>query len=190
MGTDSQTSSRRGAPPERLVVAIERLDVQPNDRILEIGGGRGVAAELICQRLRGGQLVGIDRSEKAVAAASARNAEAVASGTARFLTLALEDVDPGELGPGSFDKVLAVNVNLFWTRPAERELGLIAALLRPGGRLHLCYDPPDAKKLARLQGDLTARLAAAGYDGIVSTVHAATGGPALFQVAARLPASS
>lgn len=172
------------------MAAVERLDVQPGDRILEIGGGRGVAAELICQRLDGGQLVGIDRSEKAVAAASARNAAAVAAGTARFLTLALEEVDPGELGAGTFDKVLAINVNLFWTRPAERELGRIATLLRPGGRLHLCYDPPGAKRLAHLQSDLTARLDAAGYDGIITTVHAATGGPALLQVAARPPARS
>jgi cyclopropane fatty-acyl-phospholipid synthase-like methyltransferase len=148
-------------PPERLTATVESLDVQPGDRLLEIGCGRGVAAQLIVQRLAGGELVAVDRSATAVAAAADRNAEAVATGAARFLTMSIAEVDPPALG--RFHKVFAVNVNLFWVHPARRELRLISRLLEPGGELVLCYEPPSAEQLDRLRSTLVEHLTAAGY---------------------------
>jgi cyclopropane fatty-acyl-phospholipid synthase-like methyltransferase len=153
--------SRRPGPPERLVWAVDSLEVQAGDRILEIGCGRGVAAELICDRLEAGRLLALDRSAKAIEAATARNAEAVAAGKAEFITASLEDVDPAVLG--RYDKILAINVNLFWVRPARHELRLLTELLRPGGRLWLFYDPPAAAQLARLRDTLSEHLDQAGY---------------------------
>jgi protein-L-isoaspartate O-methyltransferase len=49
--------------PERVRWAVERLAVQPSDRVLEIGCGSGVAATMICERLVEGQMLAIDRSE-------------------------------------------------------------------------------------------------------------------------------
>jgi protein-L-isoaspartate O-methyltransferase len=37
--------------PKRIRWAVETLAVQPADRLLEIGGGPGLAASLICERL-------------------------------------------------------------------------------------------------------------------------------------------
>lgn len=147
--------------PERLVTAVDRLDVRPADHVMEIGCGPGLAAALICDRLVEGRLLAVDRSATAIDAAAARNAEAVAAGRARFVTAALEDVDPVEFDP--FDKVLAVNVNLFWARPAQRELRLIADLLRPGGRLFLCYEPPGGERIAQMQSALADNMLQAGY---------------------------
>jgi protein-L-isoaspartate O-methyltransferase len=39
--------ARPGSPPARLVWAVDVLDPQPGDRVLEIGGGRGVGEELL-----------------------------------------------------------------------------------------------------------------------------------------------
>jgi hypothetical protein len=57
-----------------------------------------------------------------------------------FEQQALQDVDPTRLL--RFDKVFAININLFWTRPAQGELALVRQLLCDDGRLDLFYDSP------------------------------------------------
>ena len=129
------------AVPERIRWAVQVLDPAPGDQLLEIGCGPGVAVAAICQRLRDGRVVAIDRSATAIARATRRNADCIASGRAVLRTVALEDLAADglpEAGPG-FDKVLAMNVNLFWVRAPVRELDLIRAVLRPGGTLFLFY---------------------------------------------------
>jgi SAM-dependent methyltransferase len=116
-------------------------------------------------------LVAVDRSAKAIAA-TARNA-----GRAEFVTAAQEDIDPAAFG--RFDKILTVNVNLFWVRPPDRELQIIADLLCPGGKLLLCYEPPDVDRLARLEADLAGHLERAGYR------RTAVSSPVLLAVTAR-----
>ena len=51
---------------ERLRLIVEAMRVQPDDEILEIGCGHGVAATFICEKLRGGRLLAIDRSKKMI----------------------------------------------------------------------------------------------------------------------------
>jgi hypothetical protein len=98
--------------PERISWAVEQLDVQPTDRLLEIGSGRGVAVELICRQLDGGHVLAIDRSAKATDAAAQRNARYAAAGSASFEEISLEDAD---LGEARFDKVFTINVNRLFT---------------------------------------------------------------------------
>lgn len=147
--------------PHRLRWAVESLDVRPKDRILEIGGGRGVAAELVCQLLTDGKLVGLDSSASAVKGAEARNAEYVADGRAEFVLGTLEGAELAAAGP--FDKVFAVNVNLFWTRDPAHELDLIRGALKPDGSLRLFYEPPSAEQVRSLDTRLTATLTANGF---------------------------
>jgi SAM-dependent methyltransferase len=113
----------------------------PEDRLLEIGCGPGVAVALVCEHLAGGRITAVDRSPIAIRRAAARNAGHVAAGRAVLRTAALESLRPEDLpeGPGGFDKVFAMNVNLFWVRDPARELELIRALLKPGGALFLFY---------------------------------------------------
>jgi cyclopropane fatty-acyl-phospholipid synthase-like methyltransferase len=140
---------------------VDQLAVGETDRILEIGGGRGVAAAVICARLTRGSYLGIDRSETAVRASAVRNWEHVERGTARFEQQALQDVDPTQLP--RFDKVFAINVNLFWTRPAQGELALVRQLLSDDGQLDLFYDSPTPAGTSRIAGLLAEHLEEAGY---------------------------
>jgi SAM-dependent methyltransferase len=167
--------------PERLRWAVETLAIRPADLVLEIGCGHGVALALVCERLTTGRIVAIDRSAKMTAAAAQRNAEHVAAGRAELRTAALESADfpPAE----RFDKIFAVNVNLFWLRPVPDELALIRRLLRPRGTLYLFYEPPGPRA-PELTDKLLAGLAPNGFTTTVSTGTTAAGAT-LLCVAAR-----
>jgi ubiquinone/menaquinone biosynthesis C-methylase UbiE len=124
---------------ERLQRVVERLDVQPDDRVLEIGCGHGVAATMVCERLgEGGRLTAIDRSPKMIDAAARRNASYVDAGVAEFLVATLEELD---LGERRFDKVFAVRVGLFHREP-ERAQALAERWLAPGGTVLAVFDEP------------------------------------------------
>ncbi|UGQ13121.1 class I SAM-dependent methyltransferase [Yinghuangia sp. ASG 101] len=149
------------AIPHRLRWTVDHLDVRPGDRILEIGCGRGAAAELVCELLSDGSYLGLDRSPSAIKGAEARNARNIAGGRARFVLAPLEGTDLTASGP--FDKVFAVNVNLFWTHDPAHELGVISAALAPAGLLGLSYEPPRGTPLARLDATVSARLSDNGF---------------------------
>lgn len=122
---------------ERLRSIVDQLDVQPDDRVLEIGCGHGVAATFVCERLGGGRLTAIDRSPKMIEAASRRNAAYIEAGRAEFLVASVEDLD---LGDRRFDKVFAVRVALFHRAP-DRER-MVERWLAPGGKVFSFLDAP------------------------------------------------
>jgi trans-aconitate methyltransferase len=164
--------------PERLRWAVQVLNLAPTDVVLEIGCGPGMAVSLVCDRLAGGRITAIDRSATAIQRAARRNADHVASGKAVLLQSDLA----GLALPGRrFDKVFAVNVNLFWVRPADTELRRIKELLRLGGVLHLIYETPGVERADQIAGTVTTALA---DDGFATTL--ATGpSPSLICISAR-----
>ncbi|WP_067840201.1 class I SAM-dependent methyltransferase [Nocardia lijiangensis] len=90
-----------------------------------------------------------------------------------------------DFGIDGFDKILAVNVNMFWTKRPTAELTLIKKLLAPGGGLYLCYgygDPDGAATSPKPpQGRLGEHLTEAGFTvrstacGDLLCVHAVLG---------------
>ncbi|GAB2838503.1 class I SAM-dependent methyltransferase [Streptomyces deserti] len=160
------------AVPDRLTWAVEVLDPAPGDRVLEVGCGRGVAVALICARLTTGTVTGVDRSATAVEAARQRNADAVTEGRAVFHALPLEAAD---FADDSFDRILAVNVNLFWVRSPDRELAALRRWLAPGGTLCLCWEPPDARRAEEIAGKVAPAVASHGFATDVRTATTAKG---------------
>ena len=123
---------------DRLRTIVAELDIRPDDRVLEIGCGHGIAATFVCERLDGGRLTAVDRSPAMIDAAARRNAAYVEAGTAEFLVGDLEDVD---LGRRRFDRIFAVRVGLFRREP-ERAHALASRWLAPGGSVSAYYDAP------------------------------------------------
>jgi cyclopropane fatty-acyl-phospholipid synthase-like methyltransferase len=146
--------------PDRIRWAVEALVVEPSDRLLEIGGGPGVAASLVCERLDGGSLLLIDRSATAIERTRSRNPEHVASGRLALKTVDLADFDPGT---ARFDKIFAVNVNVFWTSPATDELARIRRALEREGRLFLFFETPSAARARQAVGLVVDALRANGF---------------------------
>lgn len=153
--------ARMASAAERLVWAVETVGVRPDDRVLEIGCGHGVAVSLVCERLDGGSVLGVDRSAKMIEMASRRNAEHVAAGRAAFQVAALHEAD---LGDRAFDLVFAVHVPVLLRGEPTRELAIVRAHLAPGGRFALPFQPLDPASTEPTIRRLAGTLEAAGFE--------------------------
>ncbi|MGW5439698.1 SAM-dependent methyltransferase [Nocardia asteroides] len=149
----------------------DAMGVRPDDRVLELGPGAGASLVRIAGRLRGGRIVGVDRSATAVRRARARCAEEISDGRVRVVEGAIGLASVGavlaEIDGGRFDLVFGVNVNLFWTGPAVGAWAMVRECLSPGGRFWLCYgyggpDAPSTSPKPDL-AVLESRAAAAGF---------------------------
>jgi ubiquinone/menaquinone biosynthesis C-methylase UbiE len=169
------------AIPERLGWLVDLLEVGPNDRLLEIGCGRGVAIDLVCARLGDGQITGLDRSAKAIEAAQERNAHWVEAGRADFHHGPATAL--GDVAEGSIDTVFAMNVNLFWVQSNPEELGLVRRALAPGGTVHLAWEAPGAAKAGSIEQTVSRALADHGFSS--TTVRSPTN-PALLCLSGRV----
>jgi SAM-dependent methyltransferase len=166
---------------ERLLWAVDVLDVQPGDRVLEVGCGHGVAASLVCERLDGGRLTAIDRSAKMIDMAVRRNEEHVAAGRAAFETVALERAD---LGAERFDKVFGVHVAALWR--SDEALAVVREHLAPGGALYVFSQAPGWKRAADARGpveQVAAALRGRGFSVDEPIVEELGSAPALCVVA-------
>jgi trans-aconitate methyltransferase len=146
--------------PARILWAVDVLDPQPADQILEIGCGPGYAAEVICDRLDKGRLLAIDRSESGVDRTKRRCARHVEAGrlTVRHIDLATLRVPVKRL-----DRVFAFNVNLFWVRDCEAEVALLHERVSPGGGVYLFYEVTPVIEVPRIVESASAALVKAGF---------------------------
>ena len=174
MSSDAVTSratapTRSGAVPERVAALARHLDLDPTDRVIEVGCGTGAAAEHLLTTHPGIRYVAVDRSATAVRQTLRRNARFVEEGRLEVVGSELLDVVGRLPGPARFDKVFAVNVNVFWTVLASPEAAVLRHLLGPAGRLCLVYDLPDARRTDAVAKRVLRSLDSAGLVGGVRT---------------------
>ena len=115
--------------------AIEALDLQPLDNVLDIGTGHGAALTKIASRVPGGVVTGLDPSQLMVEMALGRNASLVRSGRVRVVNADVADLP---FAAEAFDKVMAVHALYFWSNLGA-SLEEIARVLKPGGCLALVF---------------------------------------------------
>ncbi len=113
--------------------AIAHLDLQPNDRVLEIGFGPGRAIRMAAERVPNGLVAGLDHSPIMVNQAAFRNRKLIRAGA---VEVRLGDVARILHGDNACDKVFAVNSFHYWPAP-ESALSEIHRVLRPDGTLVL-----------------------------------------------------
>lgn len=114
---------------------LDLLELQPSDRVLEIGFGPGLGIEAAARRLKDGSISGVDLSDTMVATATDRNRTAIEAGTVDLRSGDAADL-PYE--DNTFDKAFAVNVLYFWPQP-RAILREIRRVLGPGGRFALAF---------------------------------------------------
>jgi SAM-dependent methyltransferase len=150
--------------PQKEVLTF--LDVQPNQRVLEVGYGPGGLIRLLAERTPAGRIVGVDLSPDMQAAAARRNRRAIEE--QRVELHAASAADTG-LPTGSFDWVVSVHNVALWP---ELEPGLdeISRVTAKQGRVVLVWHGGQAQtrlarrlrlpldKLNRLRAALAARF--------------------------------
>jgi SAM-dependent methyltransferase len=162
--------------------AVDVLDVAPDDRVLEVGCGHGVAVTLVCERLDGGRITAVDRSPKMIGAAIRRNREHAEK--VRFVTARIEEAG---LGTELYDKAFAIHVTaLHEPGPA---LDVVRRRLVPGGRLYLFTQAPSwkaAEPAETFAADLARTMAETGLEPMETSV-AGLGDCFAAAVVARIP---
>jgi cyclopropane fatty-acyl-phospholipid synthase-like methyltransferase len=123
---------------ERLAQIVASMRLRPDDRVLEIGCGHGVAAAYIGAQLVSGHLIALDRSAKMIAAARRRNRALIAAGKVELVTIDFERFEPGRR---RFDKILAVRVRALHGEDSSSRR-LVERWLAPRGKLVVVYDEP------------------------------------------------
>ncbi len=147
-------------------MALEQLDVRRGNQVLEVGFGGGELIESLLAA--GAEVTGVDVSEAMIARAKRRFRRAAAAGRARFLR---GSADLLPLEPGAVDKACSVNAIYFW-KDAGAVMREFARVIRPGGRLVLCFQTPEAVRnwpghrhgfIAYDEGEVAAFMRAAGF---------------------------
>ena len=118
-------------------VIVERVGVQPGERVLDVACGSGNAAIQAAQA--GGDAVGVDLAPELFPAARAR---AEAAGVA--VEWVEGDAEALPFPDESFDVVLSTFGCMFTPRH-EAAASELARVLRPGGRIGLCNWSPEGE---------------------------------------------
>ena len=119
-------------------LALQLLDVRPQDRVLEVGfGGGSLFRQILAARPVAA--IGVDLSEQMVARACRRFRRPIAEGRARILLGSAERLPVGD---AEIDKACSLNSVYFWPDP-EGAMEEFARVLRPGGALLLGFEAPE-----------------------------------------------
>lgn len=155
--------SHRASNVERNRESVRLLDIQPTDRVLELGFGPGLAIAAAAERATSGHVHGLDHSATMVRMAARRNAAAIAEGR---VTLQQGGAEGLALAGLPYDKIFAVNVDMFWPDRVA-VLRKLREHLAPGGHLALTHQPRNRAASARdtqLAAErMAADLEAAGF---------------------------
>jgi ubiquinone/menaquinone biosynthesis C-methylase UbiE len=97
-------------------LTLQVLDIQDQDRILEIGFGNGKYIEQAARQASQGLVAGIDHSPTMIRSATRRNRKWIARGV---VEIKLGSIASIPYPKATFDKVFSVNTIYFWPAPAE-----------------------------------------------------------------------
>ena len=155
--------AHRGSNVERNRWTVDLLEVRPADRVLEIGFGPGLALNWLAQRATQGRVFGIDHSPAMLKQARWRNGAALRKGGMELRQGAADSL-PNQWK--RMDKVMAVNVAMFWSDPVG-QLRHLRERIAPGGRIALTVQPrskgANLKDALRAGELLTGHLEQAGF---------------------------
>jgi ubiquinone/menaquinone biosynthesis C-methylase UbiE len=113
------------------ILAVEMLDLQPTDRVLDIGFGGGVTIAEMLKTIDTGKIDGVDFSKVMVEQGKQKFKDAIAAGK---VSIEFADVQQLPFNDNTFDKICTVNTIYFWPQPLAA-LQEIKRVLKSSGKL-------------------------------------------------------
>lgn len=123
---------------ERITWSIQKMNIQPDDAVLEIGFGPGLGIQQVLDLTTRGFVAGVDISNVMVKQATKRNIRAKNTGKMDLRQGSAEDIP---FPDNAFSLVYAINSYHHWD---DEKLAFqdIQRVLKPGGRLVIIEQPP------------------------------------------------
>ena len=177
-------------------VALDLLDLQPGDRVLEIGFGHGRSLAAAMASVADGFVAGIDHSEVMLRIARKRNASSPLAGRTE---LTLGDSERLPYPDGRFNQIFAMHTIYVWPDP-RRHFEEARRVLSDDGRLVVGYRPSDDRRFAksfpssvyhfRSIQDVESLIAEAGLRQVQSTARRSSSSFCAWTVATKSPSLS
>ncbi|WP_266074786.1 class I SAM-dependent methyltransferase [Haladaptatus caseinilyticus] len=135
---------------------IADLDLEPDDRVLEVGFGPGVGAERLAEAVPDGFVAGIDASPEMVEQARKRNAAAIGDGRVELRYGFADDVPSEDC---VFDAAMTMNSMQVWP-DAVAGLRELRRVVKPDGTVAVAFTHHSGQS----KDELPKLLADAGFD--------------------------
>jgi ubiquinone/menaquinone biosynthesis C-methylase UbiE len=112
---------------------IEKMEVGPGERVLDLGCGNGWATRILAQTNAGVQAIGVDASKKMIARADDLHSFTI---RARYDHGSFEELD---FKDAEFDRIFSMEA-LYYAGDLEKALGEAFRVLKPGGSADVLVD--------------------------------------------------
>jgi cyclopropane fatty-acyl-phospholipid synthase-like methyltransferase len=123
---------------------IKYLELQPKDKLLEIGYGPGIGINMIAKACPSCTIHGIDFSKLMYERASKHNKQYLDNGT---MLLQYGDFLKASIVSNEYDKIFCINVVYFWNE-LEEPFKKVLSLLNTRGAFYIYMATPDFLKKA------------------------------------------
>ncbi len=145
---------------------VDKLNIKPDDHVLEIGCGPGIGLGKVIRYIGSGKVVGIDHSIEMIEQAGKRCSIAVSEGK---LELWNDRFETCEFGEQFFDKVYCVNVIQFF-KDQKSIIEKIYRILTPFGIAAITYMPrtnrPSRKQALEMAETVSKLMNDAGFSDV------------------------
>ncbi len=119
------------------LTTIDQLEIQPNDKILEIGMGNGFFVKYVLEKAEAVQYIGCDYSDEMIAEAFNCNIDFIKRGQVQFTRASINKLPYKN---EHFNKVFTVNTIYFWDQ-VETALSEVKRVLKSHGQLIISLRP-------------------------------------------------
>jgi cyclopropane fatty-acyl-phospholipid synthase-like methyltransferase len=165
--------------------AVSLLELQPQDRVLDVGCGPGYSTGIIARQVTQGLVVGVDRSELMAAMAQRRLRGYLQTRRVMLVCAEAQDLPRFDV---TFDKVASIDAFRVDEDPSAT-LARVRARMTPGGRIAMVSSPRERDANAQvLGGRLAELLRAAGFERTEPHFNRSLGRAPAVCVTARAPA--